>query len=312
MKKWFALAFVLLSGSPLFAQVYGNFHVGGTTDTFYPVVFNDVLWGTSVATELQLGRADTHTDASSSIWAGTLIARFRFHVTNWGNGSSFCNAEIFQTVGTGVGFTNVFIANWLDISSVDGAKRFMVYLRGGTTYFYTAPAGAAAPVLYDGVANALPLTLSNGTAFNVLTAPSATVNQSGLTSSGTAYYLGGGTNYFTGAIGIGTTAPGPYKLAVEGTIGARKIKVTTVNPWADFVFDDDYPLPDLTELKTYIQVNKHLPGIPTTADVQKEGIDVGDMNAKLLQKVEELTLLLIQQNDRIKALEQPLKKIKLH
>ncbi len=91
---------------------------------------------------------------------------------------------------------------------------------------------------------------------------------------------------------------------MEGTIAARKIKVTTVNPWADFVFDDKYKLPNLSELKQYIQENKHLPDIPTAEEVQTQGIDVGDMNAKLLQKkVEELTLLVIQQDEAIKALQ---------
>lgn len=59
---------------------------------------------------------------------------------------------------------------------------------------------------------------------------------------------------------------------------------------------------------SYVQANKHLPGIPSAGDVEKEGIELGDMNAKLLQKVETLTLLLIQQDERIKTLEQQIKK----
>lgn len=113
-----------------------------------------------------------------------------------------------------------------------------------------------------------------------------------------------------GNIGIGTISTGPYKLAVEGTLAARKIKVTSVTPWADFVFNDDYKLPDLPSLKNYIQANKHLPGIPTAAAVKAEGIDIAEINAKLLQKVEELTLLVIQQDEAIKALQAEQKKIK--
>lgn len=96
-----------------------------------------------------------------------------------------------------------------------------------------------------------------------------------------------------GNVGIGTTDPGSYKLAVEGTIGARRVKVTQ-STWADFVFEPDYQLPSLSELETYIKTNKHLPDVPSAAEVTKDGLDVGEMNKILLQKIEELTLHLIE------------------
>lgn len=105
-----------------------------------------------------------------------------------------------------------------------------------------------------------------------------------------------------GNVGIGTTTPGTYKLAVEGAIGARRVKVTQ-SAWADFVFHPDYQLPSLKEVEEYIKANRHLPEIPSAADVEKEGLDLGEMNKKLLQKVEELTLYLIQlrkENDEMK------------
>lgn len=110
-----------------------------------------------------------------------------------------------------------------------------------------------------------------------------------------------------GNVGIGTVTPGPYKLAVEGTIGARKVKVTQATPWADFVFDDDYLLPSLDEVSRYIRQHKHLPGIPTATEVEKNGVDVGEMNTKLLQKVEELTLYLIQMKEENEAMKTRLK-----
>jgi hypothetical protein len=113
-----------------------------------------------------------------------------------------------------------------------------------------------------------------------------------------------------GNVAIGTASAGTYKLAVEGTIGARKIKVTQENPWADFVFENDYQLPTLQETDNFIKANKHLPNIPTAAEVKKNGVDLGEMNTKLLQKVEELTLHLIEQNKRVAALEKEVKVLK--
>lgn len=96
-----------------------------------------------------------------------------------------------------------------------------------------------------------------------------------------------------------------YRLAVEGTIGARKVKVTQ-ETWADFVFQPGYQLPSLQEVELYIRQHQHLPDIPSEKEVQKEGVDLGEMNRKLLQKVEELTLHVIDLNKRVKSLEKEL------
>lgn len=96
-----------------------------------------------------------------------------------------------------------------------------------------------------------------------------------------------------GNVGIGTVAPNNYKLAVEGMIGARKVKVTAGPNWPDFVFDAAYKLPSLHDVETYITINKHLPDVPSAAEIEKDGHDLGDMNRVLLQKVEEQTLYLI-------------------
>ena len=96
-----------------------------------------------------------------------------------------------------------------------------------------------------------------------------------------------------GNVGIGTTNL-TYKLSVKGTIGCGEIKIEDVTTWADFVFEPDYNLMPLKDLETFIKANKHLPEIPTTAEVQENGISIGEMNAKLLQKVEELTLYVIE------------------
>lgn len=103
-----------------------------------------------------------------------------------------------------------------------------------------------------------------------------------------------------GNVGIGTLTTGTNKLAVEGTIAARRIKVTQSATWPDFVFEPEYQLPSLAELEAYIKANKHLPDVPSAVEVAKDGQDVGEMNRILLQKIEELTLHLIEQEKSIR------------
>ena len=97
-------------------------------------------------------------------------------------------------------------------------------------------------------------------------------------------------------VGIGTTNP-TAKLSVNGNIRAKEIKVEA-SPWPDYVFHSSYKLPDLKATEQFIKENKHLPEIPSAAEVEKDGINLGEMNARLLKKIEELTLHLIEQNKK--------------
>lgn len=101
-------------------------------------------------------------------------------------------------------------------------------------------------------------------------------------------------NTTSGSVGIGTKDAGPYKLAVEGTVGVRKLTVTQVSPWADYVFDPSYTLKPLLQIETFVKVNKHLPEVPSAREVEKNGIDIGETAALLLKKIEELTLYIIE------------------
>ncbi|NQX43037.1 hypothetical protein SAMN05421820_11486 [Pedobacter steynii] len=95
-----------------------------------------------------------------------------------------------------------------------------------------------------------------------------------------------------GNIGIGTITP-DSKLAVNGNIRAREIKVENGN-WPDYVFARSYQLPGLAETEKFIKENGHLEGIPSASEVKANGIDLGEMNALLLRKIEELTLHMIE------------------
>jgi hypothetical protein len=108
-----------------------------------------------------------------------------------------------------------------------------------------------------------------------------------------------------GNIGIGTASPA-YKLDVNGTIRANEIIVNTTG--ADFVFAEDYQLRPLSEVKAFIKENKHLPEIKSAQEMQENGIGVNELQTQLLQKIEELTLYIIHQEERINALEAELNK----
>jgi hypothetical protein len=98
----------------------------------------------------------------------------------------------------------------------------------------------------------------------------------------------------TGNVGIGTTSP-IYPLSVKGAIGAGEVIITSTTSWSDYVFDPGYRLQPLADLNAYIQANHHLPDIPSAKEVKEKGLGVGEMEAKLLAKIEELTLRMIQQ-----------------
>ncbi len=116
-----------------------------------------------------------------------------------------------------------------------------------------------------------------------------------------------------GKVGIGNPVsyPAGYSLYVGTGIITEKLKIAqgASAEWMDKVFDSDYKLRSLIELEEFISINKHLPEIPTTKEVQKDGIDVGSIEAKLLQKVEELTLYVIQISNENNALRERIESI---
>lgn len=112
-----------------------------------------------------------------------------------------------------------------------------------------------------------------------------------------------------GSVGIGTTDTKGYKLAVNGSGIFTKVKVKSYSAWPDFVFEPDYQLPSLYEVERFIKAHQHLPDIPTASEIAEEGQDLGEMNRKLLQKIEELTLHMIalkREVDDLKASQAPI------
>jgi len=119
--------------------------------------------------------------------------------------------------------------------------------------------------------------------------------------------LNGGDRMFVhpdGRLSVGTATPATgYMLSVNGKIISEEVRVELDVNWPDYVFKPGYKLPSLKQVENFIQKNHHLQGIPSAQQVKNEGIELGDMNKRLLEKVEELTLYLIQQNKKIETLE---------
>lgn len=108
-----------------------------------------------------------------------------------------------------------------------------------------------------------------------------------------------GTSFLQSKLVIGTTTlPTGYSFAVNGDAIFTKIKVKQY-PWADYVFNIDYKLPPLTEVEAYIKKYKHLRDVPSAKDVEQNGLNLGDNQATLLKKIEELTLYIIEQDKKM-------------
>ena len=112
-------------------------------------------------------------------------------------------------------------------------------------------------------------------------------------------------------VAINTLTPATgYELSVNGQIICEELVVQNSAEWPDYVFADDYPLMPLEEVEASIQKNKHLPGIPSAKKIGEDGIPLGQIQKQMMEKIEELTLHLIQQNKRLQAQEEELGKLR--
>ncbi|TRX51635.1 hypothetical protein FNH22_24040 [Fulvivirga sp. M361] len=112
-----------------------------------------------------------------------------------------------------------------------------------------------------------------------------------------------------GKVGIGTASP-DSRLTVKGDIHAEEVKVDLSVPGPDYVFEEDYDLPTLKSVQNYIRENKHLPEVPSAQEMEKNGIDLGEMNMLLLKKVEELTLYILDINRKVQTIESENRELK--
>jgi len=196
---------------------------------------------------------------------GTTYTKFQFAEHTWsGSHAILFNAFKSVTVGGSLGaLGNTKYANNQG-SYGGGAGAIMFYGNGGKMDFLISPAAGAT---------------GQNTSINWGT-PKMRILRNGEVKIGTR-----------------ATSTSGFKLAVAGSIRASEIKVDAL-PWPDFVFANDYQLRSLDEVAKFIDENQHLPEIPSEVEVNENGINLGELNAKLLQKIEELTLYLIEENQQ--------------
>ena len=112
-----------------------------------------------------------------------------------------------------------------------------------------------------------------------------------------------------GVVNMNERIPSDYMLVVGGKILAEEVRIKAIKDWADYVFAPNYRLQALPQVEAFIRTHHHLPGIPTAVEVEQNGVALGELQAKLLLKIEELTLYLIEQNKTIDALKSELARI---
>jgi len=190
----------------------------------------------------------------------------------------------------------------------DASDAMVVYNSAGTDLFHVENSGqvgignanpmAQLMITGDGVDPALRVQNGGSTKFSV--------NPNGGATIGTFSTAGSPDNglYVYGGVQVGSaTLPTGYKMSVDGKIACEEVLVQVSGSWPDYVFADNYNLRPLSEVEAHIKTNRHLPGIPKAAAVEGEGLSVGTMQKQMMEKIEELTLYILQQEKRIAELE---------
>lgn len=235
--------------------------------------------------------------------------------------SSAGNLTITPSGGQ-VNISGNMAANTFKISNtpITSAGAYDVLTRNTVNGSIEKVAASALNVSWAGISGK-PTTLTGYGITDGATSSSVTAVQASVTSlDGNAVHKAGtetitGRKHFDGGVAMGlangVVYPTAYKLAVGGGIIAESVKVKPQGEWPDYVFEKGYPMLSLLDLEKFILKNKHLPNVPSAAEVKKEGLDLGETNAKLLQKIEELTLYLIEKDKEIQKLSEKDKEIKL-
>ncbi|RBL91732.1 hypothetical protein [Chitinophaga flava] len=307
MKKFFTVAFVILLSFivPHYSQAQSDFSfvVGGDLDKFYPVTFSDPnFWGPNRATEFEIGR-QVHDDSQ---WRGSLIVRFRYHINGWGSGAQFIDVDMNQGYN-GIN-DNKFIAGWEDVTYANNANCIVVWLRGGNTSYHFHSAATVAVTKYD-TPELLPYKPDNHAPITYKTTLDDYTQIAANITGRNLYNMSPYTNFFNSAVAINTPDAKGYRLAVNGDAIFTKVKVKLLGNWPDYVFKTGYELPSLQTVEQFIKENQRLPGIPSAEEIKKDAQDLGEIQRLQMQKIEELTLYILELNKKLEAQAQKIEQL---
>lgn len=215
--------------------------------------------------------------------------------------SSTSAAQLLATTGAGqAGFS---------ISTPLGLQSTLAFNLDYNGSFRFLKTGYGASISHNPSSGLLSITTTSGTG----TAGAAAFFNPTSIYIDTSGYLGIGTStpkaklHVNSSMVIGSSASTPatgYLLSVAGKIISEEVRVELNANWPDYVFDRQYDLPSLGSVEAFIAKNNHLPNIPSAAEVNRNGIELGDMNKRLLEKIEELTLYLIKQDKELAKLKE--------
>lgn len=246
---------------------------------------------------MESGKTNSSTAADYNSFFGS---RSGYSVTSGANNSFFgYQAGYSGTTGTG----NTYLGYRAGYSNLTGTGNVFIgkdagYSETGSNKLYISNSQSSALIRGDFSTNQVAVNAPIGTyTFEV----GGSLNASSLFIAGQAYKpsqwttSGSNISYAAGGVTISAASlPATYKLAVGGGIVAEEVLVKLQANWPDYVFDKQYGLMSLTDLEQYIATHRHLPDVPSASEVKDNGVKLGEMEAILLKKIEELTLHLIE------------------
>lgn len=236
----------------------------------------------------------------AGVWAGSSSTASSASVYATATGTATSNYAIIAK-STGAGTTNYGL--WAKASSATNNYAIVVPSDGGYVGIGTVTPNVRFHV--NGLAgeDAMRIQVSGTTKM--------LVQSNGGTSFGSLTAAPSNGIYVSGNVQVGTEpVPTGYKMSIDGKLVCEEVKVQLSADWADYVFDDTYKLLSLEEVEAFIVANNHLPNIPSADELATTGLDLSAMNILMMQKIEELTLYLIELNKQNELLMQEIKTLK--
>ncbi len=266
------------SGGGSYANANGARNIGiGVNSNYVPLGSDNILIGVNTS--------NSNTSGTTPIF---------------GNGNTFIGNNI----------SDATVSNTVIIGDGSGNQRLVIDNLGATTITALAGANTGKVLTADAIGKLLLVANTGGA--NLYTANGGLAGDRTVDLASHNLIFTNGTSTTNGKIYIGNQTPslptttGNYKLYVEGGILTEKLRVALRNDptfWADYVFANDYKLAPLDEVEKYYTSHKHLPNIPSSQELLQSGLDLADMQAKQMEKIEELTLYIVAQNKAIEALQ---------